>query len=164
METLDSSGSSRGISLDEGISVGQALNILCQDFHTQIANRKYFYKSSKLMSHGIISLSKSRWHQGHSDLTEQRIQLDRRVLDWTVGLDSEINELVEGSDLYEPKNDLSQIVLPKGHLDQLLTLCESYDYFLKYRELDVSFKEKLSYGNSLVILLCGKPGTGILFH
>ena len=24
----------------------------------------------------------------------------RRVLDWAVGLDSEINELVEGSDLY----------------------------------------------------------------
>ena len=37
------------------------------------------------------------------DLTECRIILDRRVLDWTVGLDSEINELVEGSDLYEPK-------------------------------------------------------------
>ena len=29
-----------------------------------------------------------------------RIILDRRVLDWVVGLDSEINELVEGSDLY----------------------------------------------------------------
>ena len=29
-----------------------------------------------------------------------RIVLDRRVLDWVVGLDSEINELVEGSDLY----------------------------------------------------------------
>ena len=26
--------------------------------------------------------------------------MDRRVLDWVVGLDSEINELVEGSDLY----------------------------------------------------------------
>jgi hypothetical protein len=41
--------------------------------------------------------------KGTGDLTEYRITLDRRVLDWAVGLDSEINELVEGSDLYEPK-------------------------------------------------------------
>jgi hypothetical protein len=31
------------------------------------------------------------------DLTDNRIVLDRRVLDNAVGLDSEINELVEGS-------------------------------------------------------------------
>ena len=31
-----------------------------------------------------------------------------------VGLDSEINELVEGSDLYEPAVNLSQVILPKG--------------------------------------------------
>lgn len=73
------------------------------------------------------SLSRTRWHQGKGDLTEQRIQLDRRILDWTVGLDSEINELVEGSDLYEPAVDISQLVLPPRHLDMLLKLCTSYD-------------------------------------
>ena len=139
------------------------------------------------MTHGIISLSKNRWHQGSGDLTDNkyvrvhahaflcnkmlfcssdvmsfiswcmmmscyvmscrimlchvtlyyvisicpatnhrtlhcivlycivlyciafypcccRIILDRRVLDWVVGLDSEINELVEGSDLYGRPN------------------------------------------------------------
>jgi hypothetical protein len=111
-------------------------------------------------------------------------------LDWVVGLDSEINELVEGSDLYgtctctpyvrpsstclslslphthnhvislnhyhpssfpltpihlyllflllfpplaEPKVNLSQVVLPTGHLDALLAQCSSYDAFRKYR-------------------------------
>jgi len=109
------------------------LATLCQDFKTQIDYRKYFYKSSKLLDNGIVSLNRSRWHQGAGDLTEQRMQLDRRILDWTVGLDSEINELVEGSDLYEPKVNLSQVVLPKGHLQSLLSQCLAYDEFRKFR-------------------------------
>lgn len=48
---------------------------------------------------GMSSLNRSRWHQSN-DLTDQKMALDRRVLDYIVGLDSEINELVEGSDLY----------------------------------------------------------------
>ena len=31
------------------------------------------------------------------DLTAQGVNLDRRMLDWAVGLDTEVNELVEGS-------------------------------------------------------------------
>ncbi len=46
---------------------------------------------------------------GSGDLTDQRCIIDRRVLDWIVGLDSEINEIVEGSDLYEPKVNLKQV-------------------------------------------------------
>lgn len=70
---------------EDVVTVGQALAILCPDFTTQIANRKYFYRSGKLLSNGIISLARSRWHQGSGDLTDQRITLDRRVLDWAVG-------------------------------------------------------------------------------
>ena len=92
MDTLvDGSSSSRAI--DDVISVGQGLAILCQDFN------------------GIISLTKPRWHQGSGDLTDQKMSIDRRLLDWCVGLDSEINELVEGSDLYKPKVNLSQVCI-----------------------------------------------------
>ena len=62
METLD--GGARG---DDSVTVGQALAILCQDFQTQVANRRYFYKSGRLMTNGIISLSRSRWHQGSGE-------------------------------------------------------------------------------------------------
>ena len=34
---------------DDSTSVGQALSILCQDFQTQVAHRKYFYRSGKLV-------------------------------------------------------------------------------------------------------------------
>jgi hypothetical protein len=157
METLEGA-TSRVV--DDVISVGQALQILCQDFQTQVANRRYFYRSGRLMSNGIISLNRSRWHQGGGDLTDIKVVLDRRVLDWAVGLDSEINELVEGSDLYEPKVSLSQVVLPKGHVETLWSQCRAYGDFLKYRQTQAGLSDTLSYGNSLVMLLCGKSGTG----
>jgi hypothetical protein len=50
-----------------------------------------------------------------------------------VGLDSEINELVEGSDLYVPTVNLSQVVLPEGYVEAILSQCSSYDEFQKYR-------------------------------
>lgn len=30
--------------------------------------------------------------------------------------------------------------------------------FIAYRNVDISMKDRLTYGNSLVVLLCGKPG------
>lgn len=156
LDTLDT-GHTR--MADDSITVGQALSILCHDFNLQIAHRKYFYQSSKLMKNAVISLSRPRWHSGSGDLTENRIMLDRRILDWTVGLDSEINELVEGSDLYEPKVQVSQIVLPKGYIERILSQCSAYDAFQEYR-VQVGLENQLVYGNSLVILLCGKSGTG----
>lgn len=41
--------------------------------------------------------------RGGGDLMDQQVELDRRMLDWIVGLDTEMNELVEGSHLYLPK-------------------------------------------------------------
>lgn len=155
METLDTSTRYS----DDVLTVGQTLSILCQDFNEQIAHRKYFYKSSSLLHNAVISLSKARWHSGSGDLTENRIMLDRRILDWVVGLDSEINELVEGSDLYVPNVDLSQVILPQGYTEKILSQCLAYDDFESYR-IAAGLDKKLSYGNSLVILLCGKSGTG----
>lgn len=155
METLDSSNRVA----EDVLTVGQALSILCPDFHSQIAHRRHFYQSSRLLMNAIISLAKSKWHVGSGDLTENRITLDRRILDWVVGLDSEINELVEGSDLYEPVVDLSQVVLPQGYAESILSQCSSYDLFQTYRQ-QIGLHKSISYGNSLVILLCGKSGTG----
>lgn len=145
--------------IDDNCHVGQALSILCSDFSRQVECRRYFYRSGKLLSNGIVNLSRSRWHQGTGDLTDQRLILDRRVLDFSVGLDTEINELVEGSDLYEPKVSLQQVVLPVGQIDSLLEQCKAYDAFRRYR-VDKGLEDVLSYGNGLVIMLCGKSGTG----
>lgn len=182
-----------GHAADSCISVGEALSILCGDFKSQIQHRRYFYQSSKLLLRGVITVFAVRWREGTGDLTESRISLDRRILDWTVGLDSEINELVEGSDLYEPMVQLKQVVLPVGHLEKILSQCYAYDDYLIYHhrqlnamkveneakkdfestdmmqeakealdhpEHQAAKRSRVTYGNSLVILLCGKSGTG----
>ena len=69
----------------------------------QVLARPYFYKSGKLASRGLIKLRAAPYTRGGGDLMDQQVELDRRMLDWIVGLDTEMNELVEGSHLYSPK-------------------------------------------------------------
>jgi hypothetical protein len=59
--------------------------------------RPYFYTAGTLVKEGIIQLSE-RW----GDLMGVKIELDRRMLDFIVGLDTEFSELVEGSHRYLP--------------------------------------------------------------
>ncbi len=56
--------------------------------------------------------------RGGGDLMDQQVELDRRMLDWIVGLDTEMNELVEGSHLYKPKVG-----------SRLLLVCHSYSAY-----------------------------------
>jgi hypothetical protein len=70
----------------------------------QVLARTYFYKSSKLVARGLIKVRVgSSYARGGGDLMDHQVELDRRMLDWIVGLDTEMNELVEGSHLYTPK-------------------------------------------------------------
>lgn len=70
----------------------------------QVLARTYFYKSSKLVARGLIKVRVgSSYVRGGGDLMDHQVELDRRMLDWIVGLDTEMNELVEGSHLYTPK-------------------------------------------------------------
>lgn len=62
--------------------------------------RVTFYRSSTLVRRGLINMRRdARLFNGGEDLGDQITRMDRRMLDWIVGLDTEINELVEGSNL-----------------------------------------------------------------
>lgn len=94
------------------------LHTFCHTFKDQVAKRVYFYKSASelctslfsldlcghtrcllaLVRRGIIKIRKA-----DADLLDLTVTIDRRILDWVVGLDTEISELVEGSNLYTPK-------------------------------------------------------------
>ena len=50
---------------------------------------------------------------------DSSVELDRRLLDYIVGLDTEINELVDGSDLYTPSVSLGDVALPPEHRQAL---------------------------------------------
>jgi hypothetical protein len=146
--------------LDELCTVNQILTIFTQSFGEQVSRRIYFYKSAKLLKRSVVKINRGRWHSGSSDLMDQRIEIDRRILDWVVGLDTEINELVEGSDLYLPKVTLDNVVLQDGQKEELLEAVDAYDGLKKYREGNADLKQMFSYGNGLVVLLCGPSGTG----
>jgi hypothetical protein len=69
--------------------------------------RPYFYTAGTLVKEGIIQLSE-RW----GDLMGVKVELDRRMLDFIVGLDTEFSELVEGSHrcvTVPPSDDVSHI-------------------------------------------------------
>lgn len=43
------------------------------------------------------------------DPTNAKVEIDRRMLDFCVGLDTEFSEIVEGSHLYFPKTKFEQV-------------------------------------------------------
>ena len=46
------------------------------------------------------------------DLTNMHVEMDRRLLDYVCGLDTEFSELVNGSHLFLPEVNLDDVVLP----------------------------------------------------
>ncbi|KDO29881.1 hypothetical protein SPRG_04948 [Saprolegnia parasitica CBS 223.65] len=149
--------------MDESITVNQILSVFCDTFQEQVAHRVTFTSrrgfSSAGSSNSTAGTESLRWHSSGGDLVDQRVDLDRRVLDWVVGLDTEINELVEGSDLYNPKVQLSQVVLPDEYKHTILSTVTSYEHFRVYRKTS-GLDQTLTYGTGLVLLLCGASGTG----
>lgn len=185
MDSMESSAVQR---LDDSTTVGALLSIFCPDsFRDQVAHRARFYKGARLVSRGVVRVGRSRWHSsGSTDLTESRVELDRRVLDFCVGLDTEINELVEGSELYSPSFDFDDLVLPNDQKQMLIALCSAYEKLAPFvrqgssrpptlvggdeddstnkdrrREREESPYGKLpAYGTGLIVLLTGPSGTG----
>ncbi|KAG6551896.1 hypothetical protein Mapa_006512 [Marchantia paleacea] len=144
----------------EAIQVKDILTVYFDSFKQQVLARTYFYKSSKLVSRGLIKLRATPYARGgRGDLMDQQVELDRRMLDWIVGLDTEMNELVEGSHLYTPKIAMEQVVLPDEQKDMLLKTVENFAKFRQYRKR-AGLEDVMSYGAGLVILLCGASGTG----
>jgi hypothetical protein len=47
---------------------------------------------------GLVQIVSSRY----DELAMEFVLIDRRLLDWLVGLDTEMNELLEGLNLYTP--------------------------------------------------------------
>ena len=45
------------------------------------------------------------------DISLSQVEIDRRMLDFCVGLDTEFSEIVEGSHLYFPKTKFEQVYI-----------------------------------------------------
>jgi len=143
----------------DAVQVKNIVTVFCDSFKEQVLARTYFYKSSKLVARGLIKLRTITYSRGGGDLMDQDVELDRRMLDWIVGLDTEMNELVEGSHLYKPKVSMEQVVLPDEQKEMLLWTADNFAKFKQYRK-SAGLEDVITYGAGLVILLCGPSGTG----
>jgi hypothetical protein len=118
--------------------------------------RSYFYKTSKLVKEGIISLSSQ---DISTDFNMSQVYLDRRMFDFIVGLDTEFSELVEGSHLYTPDVSLDDVVLPKEMKDRICEAALNFENVKdEYRSLEID--KKITYGLGKVLLFYGASGTG----
>ncbi|ELR12202.1 ATPase, AAA domain containing protein [Acanthamoeba castellanii str. Neff] len=142
----------------QSFDVGTLLGLFCDGLEQQIQYRTYFYKSSRMIREGIISLSDPPFRKG-SDLLDSSVEIDRRLLDYIVGLDTELSELVDGSDLFSPKVKLDQVVLPA---DQKRLILDTINNFEAFKECCKAkgLEDRLTYGTGVCMLFFGPSGTG----
>lgn len=72
------------------------MGLFCDGLEEQIKARIYFYRNSQLVREGLIHVSDPPL-LSRGNFLDSGVELDRRLLDYIVGLDTELNELVDGS-------------------------------------------------------------------
>lgn len=66
----------------------------------------------------------------------QGVDIDRRMLDFLVGLDTEFSDMVDGSHLYFPsKVQLEDVVLPQDQKSLIVETVENFAAYKKVRKL-----------------------------
>ncbi|ETO16690.1 AAA ATPase, partial [Reticulomyxa filosa] len=159
----------------EPFTVGEMLAIHCEDLRSQIACRKYFYKSARLVKEDIMHVQAPEFVY-NSDLMHYQVEIDRRMVDYIVGLDSEFGSLVQGSGLYSPTVRLDEVVLAQPKKDLIVNTISSMEELRRTlqrlqtgqgnaqaqtQEGAVARNAVASdYGKGTVVLFFGMSGTG----
>ena len=159
-----SGGRASSVAMGGNIDIGTLIGVHCTTLSEQIHARRWFYKKSSLVKTGIIHVHERNRYGGGvagfgGDLTACTVSVDRRMLDWILGLETEIGELVEGGSCYTPMVELDQVILQDETKNLLLeTLCD-YDAFLSMQKR-AGLKTLMPTGRGLIVLFHGVPGTG----
>eukprot|EP01083_Nonionella_stella_P096037 269781_1 len=148
----------------DAMTVGEMLAANCTDLREQIKHRKYFYRTATLVRENIIKVHESRLLH-NSDLMHSYLEIDRRMVDYCVALDTEFGALVEGSSLYTPSVCIDQVVLPTKTKQMILDTLHGMEQFKKtLRGMETLGSDPYagaSYiGHGVVILFHGMSGTG----
>ncbi|KAL1496903.1 hypothetical protein AB1Y20_014482 [Prymnesium parvum] len=122
----------------------------------QIKHRCHFYKSAVLVREGILVL---HGDELGADLTQTLAEIDRRMLDFVVGLDTEFSELMDGSHLYTPTVNVEEVVLSESKKKLVLDTVRHFDTFTQASK-NLDLHKRLAYGRGMVLLFYGPSGTG----
>jgi len=87
------------------------------------------------------------------------VEIDRRVLDFLIGLDTELSEIVDGSHLYNPTTDIEDVIIPAEMKKSVLDIVQNYEVYKKAISI-LEIDKKLSYGLGITLLFSGDSGTG----
>lgn len=138
------------------VTVGYLIHLLCETLEEKMKSRRFFYKSSPMIQEGILTISQLDFM---TDLSGCKVELDRRMFDFIVGLDTESSEIVEGSHLYMPNVNLDDVVLPQ---ETKKRICEAVLNFEKVKDTfhRLEVDQKITYGLGQVLLFYGASGTG----
>ncbi|KAI6649779.1 hypothetical protein LOD99_6568 [Oopsacas minuta] len=142
------------------LSIGMIISILSNDVRKQIEARVHFYKSGKLVKNGFVRVIDNIFRK--SNILDCEVLIDRQMLDYIVGLDTEIGELVDGSELITPKITLDKVSLPPDVKSSIIHSVQSHEKFKEIvGELELGNKSSISHFNKgLRMLFHGPPGTG----
>jgi len=144
--------------LTNSFQVGTLITTFCDSLADKVRSRTYFYKNSKLVREGIIKIGDPPFRK-KGDLHECTVEIDRKLLDYIVGLDTELSELIDGSDLYLPTVSFDQVILPEERKKLILDTIHNYDAY-KSASKELKLEERLSYGTGVCLLFYGASGTG----
>jgi hypothetical protein len=117
----------------EAMNVAKLLRILCGgELKDEVAARFHFYKRGRLVRSGIINVEAP--YSLLVDLGECAVDLDHLIMDYCVGLRTEVDELMDSARCYTPKVSMDTVVLPTDMKELLLRQAENYELFRKLRK------------------------------
>eukprot|EP00898_Chlorokybus_atmophyticus_P008869 jgi/Chlat1/8984/Chrsp94S00697 len=144
--------------------VGTLIALHANDLKEQVQCRRVFYRNGALIRHNIVQVSERKFGSGGSDLTDCLAEIDRRMVDYGAGLDTEFGELVEGGSLYAPTTSVDAVVLPDPEAKALiLGAVRSFPAVKAARAAAGLDGEKGAGGmggKGLLLMFYGESGTG----
>ena len=148
---MSAGGGGGGGAPSKTMQVEVLLRAFSASLSQQIQYRKHFYKSAVLVREGIIVL---HGDELGADLSQTMAEIDRRMLDFVVGLDTEFSELMDGSHLYTPSVHIEEVVLAESKKTLVIDTVKHFDDFVAASK-ELELHKKLSYGRGMVLLFYG---------
>jgi SpoVK/Ycf46/Vps4 family AAA+-type ATPase len=138
------------------VEVGTLLNLFWDTLEEQITARRHFYREAPLVQNALIDLDSTPFQDDF--IIRSDVRIDRRMVDYIVGLETEATALVEGSHLYRPTVDLARVVLPEAQKRLIVETVAGFPAFQQARRR--YFDSLMEYGRGLVLLFWGPSGSG----
>eukprot|EP01125_Pyxidicula_operculata_P015171 TRINITY_DN5127_c0_g1_i2.p1 TRINITY_DN5127_c0_g1~~TRINITY_DN5127_c0_g1_i2.p1 ORF type:complete len:644 (+),score=127.60 TRINITY_DN5127_c0_g1_i2:185-2116(+) len=135
-------------------TVGDILTAFATTVSDDVNYKKCFYKSSKLVREGLVKVD-TEWT---SELSNCDVTIDRRMIDYFIGLPSKIDDIMENMQLYMPKENIDNVILPAKLKQSIIDTTTNFANFFK--EKKTLFSQDTYYGYGCVLLFHGTSGTG----